>query len=134
MASVRNADDQIATFEDMRTIGPSEAFWRIYEFGPHTRYPACMTLAVHLHQQQQVYFEEDDDLVKMMNQDLKDTQLAAFYRLNQSEPNGPNINLTYVDFPEKYTWISKIGIWKLKQSKSRSIKSETMGSLPLFDP
>ena len=110
MASVRNADDEIATFEDMRTIGPSEAFWRIYEFGPHTRYPACMTLAVPLRKQQQVYFEEDDNLVKMMNQDHKDTQLAAFCKLNQSEPNGPNINLSYVDFPEKYTWISKIVI------------------------
>ena len=73
MASVRNADDEIATFEDMRTIGPSEAFWRIYEFGLHTQYPACMTLAVHLHKQQQVYFEEDDNLVRMMKQDLKDT-------------------------------------------------------------
>ena len=76
----------------------------------HTWYPACMTLALHLHKQQQVYFEESDDLVQMMQQELKDTQLAAFYRMNQTEPNGPNINLTYVDFPEKYTWISKIGI------------------------
>ena len=29
MESVRNADDEIVTFEDMRTIGSSEAFWRI---------------------------------------------------------------------------------------------------------
>ena len=50
-----------------------------------------MTLAIHLHKQQQVYFEEHDNLGEMMNQDLKDTQLEAFYRLNQSEPNGPNI-------------------------------------------
>ena len=67
--------------------------------------------------------KEHDNLVKMMNQELKDTQLVAFYKLNQSEPNGPNINLTYVDFPEKYTWIQKIGIWRLKRNKSRSIKS-----------
>ena len=56
MASVRNSDDEIATFEDMRTIGPSEPFWRIYEFGLHTQYPACITLAIHLQKQQQVYF------------------------------------------------------------------------------
>ena len=110
MAGVRNEDDEIATFEDMKTIGPAEAFWRIYESGLHTRYPTCMTLAIHLQKQQQVYFEEHDDLVKLMNKDLKDTQLETFYKLNPSEPNGTNINLTCVDFPEKYTWISKIGI------------------------
>ena len=49
MASVRNADDEIATFEDMRTIGPSEAFWITYEFGLYKRYPACMSLEVNLH-------------------------------------------------------------------------------------
>ena len=49
MASVQNADDEIAAFEDMKTMGPLEAFWRTYEFGQHTKYPACMTLAIHLH-------------------------------------------------------------------------------------
>ena len=51
MASVQNEVDKIATFEDMRTIGPSDTFWRMYEFVLHTQYPACMTLAVHLHKQ-----------------------------------------------------------------------------------
>ena len=120
MASVRNADDEIATFEDMRTIGSSETFWTIYEFGLHTWYPACITLACTNNSK---YIEEDDNLVNMTNQELKDTQLEAFYKLNQSEPNGPNINLIYVNFPEKYTWISKIGIWRLNCNKSRSNQS-----------
>ena len=58
MTSVKHADDEIATFEDMRTIGPSVAFWRIYEFGLHTWYPACMILEIHLYKQQQGYFEK----------------------------------------------------------------------------
>ena len=104
MASVKNADDKTATFE-VRKIGSSEAFWRIYEVGLHNKYPTCTTRAVHFPKQQQVYFEEDNDLVKLMNQELKDIQIFAFYKLNYSEPNGPNINLAYVNFPEKYTWI-----------------------------
>ena len=126
MASIRNAEDEIASFEDMRTIGPSEALWRIYEFGLHKRYPACKTLEVHLQNQQQVYFEEDEDLLERMNEGQKDTQLLAFYKTNQNEPDGPNRNLTYVDFPEKYTWIPKEGKWKLKTNFSLSIKSETI--------
>ena len=87
----------------MRQIGSSEAFWRIYVFCPHNQFPSCITLSVHWHKQQKVYFEED--LVKMMNQEMKDTQLAAFYKLNHSEPNRPNIKHKYVNFPEKYTWM-----------------------------
>ena len=78
MASVRNADDEKATFEDMRTIGPSETLWRIYDFGFHSRYPTCISLPVHLHRKQQFYFEEYDDLVAMMNEQPKETQLTAF--------------------------------------------------------
>ena len=107
MASVRNAEDEIETFEDMRTIGPSEAFWRIHEFPLHKRYPSCQSLDVHLHNQQQVYFDEEDDMVELMSQRPKMTQLVAFFKINTEEPNGPNINLTYAEFPTKYVWLHK---------------------------
>ena len=51
MASVRNVEDEIETFEDMRTIGLSEAFRRIHEFTLNKRYPSCQSLDIHLHQQ-----------------------------------------------------------------------------------
>ena len=49
MASVRNAEDEIETFEDMRTFGPSEDFWRIQEFPLHKRFPICQYLDINLH-------------------------------------------------------------------------------------
>ena len=70
----------------------------------------------------------------MMNEQLKDTQLTEFYKTNQNEPNGPNMNLSYVDFPEKFSWKSKEAIWKRRTYQSRSIKSETIGRLPLLVP
>lgn len=48
MASVSNPDDEITTYEDMRTVGASEAFWRLYEFKIHERWPKCMSLSIHL--------------------------------------------------------------------------------------
>ena len=81
-----------------------------------------------------MYFEQDEDLVERMNEGQKDTQLLAFYKTNQNEPDRLNRNLTYVDFPEKYTWIPKEGKWKLKTNRSQSIKLETIGRLPLLEP
>ena len=121
MVSVRNAEDEIETFEDMRTIGPSEAFWRIYEFPLHKRYPTCQSLEVHLQNQQQVYFDEEDDMVELMSQRPKMTQLVAFFNINTEEPNGPNINLTYAEFPSKYIWLQSKE-WKLRSRQPSSIK------------
>ena len=131
MTSVRNAEDEIETFEDMRTFGASEAVWRIHEFPLHKRYPSCQSLDVHLHNQQQIYFDEEDDMVALMNEGPKMTQLVAFFNINTEEPNGSNINLTYAEFPTKYTWLPTKK-WKLRTRPSPSIKSETVGKLPML--
>ena len=133
MASVRKAEDEIETFKDMRTIEPSEVVWRIHEFPLHKRYPSCQSLDIHLHQQQQVYFDKEDDMVELMSQRPKMTQLDAFYKINTEEPNGPNINLTYAEFPSKYVWLQSRQ-WKLRARQPISIKTEVVGRLPMLQP
>ena len=74
-----------------------------------------------------LYFEEEDNLVEMVNEKPKDTQLTVFYNLNHNKPNGPNKNLTYVDFPDNFDWKSKQGIWTERRNQIRYIKTEIIG-------
>jgi len=133
MASVNNSDDEIQTFADMRIIGPSEVFWRYGDYGLHHRYPTCTSLTIHLENEQTVYFEEDDDLVAMLNDPQKATQLQAFYNLNRDNPTEENVTLKYVDFPEKYVWHQRSKTWE-KRKEVTSIKKEAIGTLPLLQP
>ena len=43
----------------MRTVGATDAFWRIYEFELHTRFPTVVSLAIHLEDEQNIYFKDD---------------------------------------------------------------------------
>ena len=37
-------EDEISYYEDMRTVGATEAFWMIYEFELHTKFPTVVSL------------------------------------------------------------------------------------------
>ena len=41
-------ENEVNRFLDMRTVGATEAFWRLYEFKLHTRCPCVYSLAIHL--------------------------------------------------------------------------------------
>ena len=63
-----------------------------------------MSLHVHLQDQQQVYFDEDDDLNDFVIHVAPETNLTAFHKLNTNNQIGNNINLKYIDIPSMYTW------------------------------
>ena len=72
-------------------------------------------------------------MVALMNEGPKMTQLVAFFNMNAEEPNGPNINLTYAEFPSKYVWLQSKE-WKLRSRQPSSIKMEGVGRLPMLQP
>ena len=80
MESVRNADYQIETFEDIRTIIAEETFWKINEFPMHKRYPSLQSTDLHLQRKQKVYFDDEDEMVEIMNEAPKETKLTAFLK------------------------------------------------------
>ena len=102
MASAKNSNDEIETYANMRTIGPSEVFLRYGDYGMHHQYPTCTSLTVHLENEQVVYFDEGEDMVAMLNDTQKVKQLQAFYNMNRDNPTETNVALKYVDFPEKH--------------------------------
>ena len=49
--------DEVAAFQDLRSIGASEACWRLFGFEMSDRSPAVVALQVHLEHQQLIYFQ-----------------------------------------------------------------------------
>ena len=81
-ASVGNNENEIAAYEDMTTICSYSDVWRIFQFPMHERYPKCMSLIIHLEDNEQVFLEEEDDMNEIVNYTSVFTYLTEFYKTN----------------------------------------------------
>ena len=72
--------DEIADYEDLRSVGSSEATWHLMAFPIADRYPPVQALRVHLEDQQQVVFDEGTEVEALEKQ--RETELTAFFQLN----------------------------------------------------
>lgn len=55
-----NISDEVESFRDGRYISSNEAFYRIFRFQIHDRYPSVLKLAVHLENDMLVYYNPDN--------------------------------------------------------------------------
>ena len=76
MESFRNAEDEIDTFENMMNIGIEEAFWKVNEFHMHHIYSAFKLIDVNLQRKQKVYFDNEDEIVEIINEVKKEKKLT----------------------------------------------------------
>ena len=95
-----NQNDEIAMYQLGRYISSNEAFWRIFSFPIHDRYPTVVHLAVHLENGQRVYFNPDNAAAVVENP--PNTTLTAFFELCRSDEFART--LLYADVPRFYTW------------------------------
>ena len=75
------ARDEITQYEDLRSVGSSEATWHLLAFPISKRYPPVQPLRVHTEDQQQVVFDEGTEEVALETQ--RETELTAFFKLNE---------------------------------------------------
>ena len=71
--------DEVARYEMGRYISSNEAVWRILKFPIHERYPAVLTLSVHLENGQRVYFTAENVNARVQAPPV--TTLTAFFDL-----------------------------------------------------
>ena len=71
----------------MTTIGTSEGLWRIYGFKLHERWPKYMSLSIHLKNQHQIYFQDDDDVQPIVKHLPRLTHLTSLYKINEDNPD-----------------------------------------------
>ncbi|GFX01509.1 ATP-dependent DNA helicase [Trichonephila clavipes] len=81
-------------------ISSNEAVWRILSFPIHERHPTVVHLAVHLENEQRVYFTADNVRARALVPPA--TTLTAFYSLCQDDLCAKT--LLYSEVPKFYTW------------------------------
>ena len=112
---VGNQRDEITEYEDLRSVGSSEATWHLMAFPIADRYPPVHALRVHLEDQQQVVFDEGTEEEALERQ--RETELTGFFKLNETVRDG-DLQVSsmpkYIDMPKKYRydkakkeWISR---------------------------
>nr|XP_028945292.1 uncharacterized protein LOC103408064 [Malus domestica] len=107
--------DEIVAYLNCRYLCPYEAVWRLLQFHIHFREPAVQRLCVHLPSDQNVVFQEDDNLNYIVNQpNLESTMLTNWFEMNAQDPDA--CQLSYVEFPSKYVWNSENKEWTRRKS------------------
>ena len=75
------ARNEILEYQDLRSVGSSEATWHLMAFPITDMKPSVKALRVHLKDQQQVVFDEGQELEALEVQ--RETELTAFFNFNK---------------------------------------------------
>jgi hypothetical protein len=112
--AVSGTDDEITRYVQARYIGPTEAFWRLFEFPTHQEFPPVQHLAIHLPGQHTVYFTDDllPEQVAVRAASARST-LMGFFEYNATHEDGRRY--LYHEFPQHYVWKADRKVWVPRQ-------------------
>ena len=110
------ARDEITQYEDLRSVGSSEATWHLLAFPIAKKYPPVQPLRVHTEDQQQVVFDQGTEEVALETQ--RETELTGFFKINteltQADEAVEVDSLPkYVDMPKLYRYDKSKKIWNI---------------------
>ena len=108
--------DEIEEYLDLRSVGSSEASWHLFNFNIAQNKPAVYALRVHLENEQQVVYDMGSEEQCLEKQHC--TELTGFFEYNMENPE---TKVTYVDFPEVFTWSTGEKQWKIRKNVSATI-------------
>ena len=124
--------DEISDYEDLRSVGSSEATWHLMSFPITERFPPVMALRVHTKDQQQVVFDEGTEEEALERQ--RETELTAFFQLNQmlkDETTNVEKLPLYVELPKKFRYDKSAKKWIARHARSEDI---VIGRLHTVNP
>ena len=102
--------DEIKNFVDARYVSAPEAMWRLLENKMHGISHHIIRLPVHLEQQQMIYFREGEERNALERAKEADTQLTAWFKLNQK--NEEARKHLYTEIPYHYTFNKSSTTWE----------------------
>ena len=107
--------DEIKSYQDMRYLSSMEAAWRIQQYPLHSRSYWVIRFPVHLEGQQNIIFEEEDEINEdNINEYNKDSMLMGWFKLNE-ENHEETENMLYSEIPKNFTWDKKERKWKRRR-------------------
>lgn len=115
--------DELKTFMDSRYVSAPEAAWRLFAFKMHEQSHTIVRLQVHLPNEQNVYFTEDNMQAVATREQERDTNLTAWFKLNAEEED--TRNYLYIDIPKYYVFEEKLRKWKPRQRR----QNKTIGRM-----
>ena len=110
--------DEITEYQDRRSIGASEAVWRMFKFFISERYPAVYKMRVHLPNQQMVTFQEGQEQQAIQRESARKTELTEFFTFNR---RNPLTKVSYVKFPQTHVWDKRILTWRVRKREFGTI-------------
>ena len=115
--------DEIAQYEDLRSVGSMEAVWHLMAFPISKRHPPVIALRIHTEDEQQVVFDAGAEEEALERQ--RETELTAFFKLNQELQGDQEHDMqsmpTYVEMPKKFTYDKSKKKWNKRQARSEDI-------------
>ncbi|XP_076035390.1 uncharacterized protein LOC143021665 [Oratosquilla oratoria] len=112
---------------DCRYVSPPEAFWRLSEYKMYGQSHTVYRQALHLPDQQQVYYMPGEQRQAAARAEGQDTQLTAWFKLNQSDVDA-RAHL-YTDIPEYYVFNNQSNTWTRRQ-RHRQIVTRMYSASP----
>ncbi|CAH9082041.1 unnamed protein product [Cuscuta epithymum] len=101
-------------YYDCRYISACEAAWRIFGFHIHYRDVAVERLSFHLPNQHHVYYNPEQSVTSVLGRPtIHATKFLAWMHANNVYPQARN--LTYAEFPTKFTWKNNTREWVPRQ-------------------
>ena len=79
----------------------------------HEEQPPHQRLAIHLPNQQPVFFSEDANPLEVIRRDTKNTMLMGWFEYNRLNEDGREY--LYIEFPEHYVWVPDKKAWKVRE-------------------
>ena len=113
--------DEISEYEDLRSVGSSEAVWHLMSYPITERFPSVMALRVHLDEEQQVVFDLDTEDEALEKQ--RETELTAFFKFNRINSEIDISSMPkYVDLPKGRVYDKAKKEWRVrKQNRGESV-------------
>ncbi|XP_028793347.1 uncharacterized protein LOC114749047 [Neltuma alba] len=109
-----NGFDEISHYLNCRYISSCEGAWRIFSFDIHHRYPSVERLSFHLQDQQAVFYSDKESVSSLVRRPrIKESMFLAWMERNLDDPFART--LTYVEFPQYYTFNKQKRIWKFRE-------------------
>ncbi|XP_076893887.1 uncharacterized protein LOC143546016 [Bidens hawaiensis] len=107
--------DEIKEYYDCRYLSACEATWRILAYDVHYRIPSVTRLPFHLPGKQSVVYGADEDVDNVLEKEsVSSSMFTSWMKCNQLYEEARQ--LTYVEFPTKFTWKLEQKHWERRKS------------------
>ena len=112
------AQNEIKNYKDLRSIGASEACWRIFMLETNHLRPNVQALPIYLENGQCVPFREGEEALAAQAGPLE-TELSMWFHYNRTAHDPFECPALYPDFPKEYVWNKSSKVWT-KQKRNQT--------------